>query len=99
MGRTNTQGKDAGDERDKRLGWTPGYLDGDGEQLASPVQVEQTQRSRHVGLFPIDHVGRDAVQNLVVQKIQGPLLPHETEISNSWRQRTAGSWAALTCSS
>lgn len=36
--------------------------------------MEEAQWSRQVRLLPIGHVGRDAVQNLVVQQVDVPVL-------------------------
>lgn len=52
------------------------HLDGDGEQLPLLVQVEEAQRRRQVRLLSVDLIGRHAVQNLVVQQVDGPFLPH-----------------------
>lgn len=52
------------------------HLDGDGEQLSPLIQVEEAQRSGQVRLLPIGHVGRDAVQNLIVQQVDVPVLSH-----------------------
>ena len=63
---------------------SPGaHLDGDGEQLSLLVQVEEAQRSRQVRLLPVDHVGRDAVQNLVVQKVHGSPLSNQRASSGA----------------
>ena len=52
------------------------HLDGDGDQLPLLVQVEQAERGAQVRLLPVDHVGRDSVQNLVVQQVDASSLSH-----------------------
>lgn len=68
------------------------HLDGDGDQLSLLVQVEKTQRCRHVRLLSVDHVGRDVVQNRVVQQVKVSFLSHDrTSSYSSWIKHTDGS--------
>lgn len=86
---------------------TPGaHLDGDGAQLPLLVQVEEAQRSGQVRLLPVDHIGWDAVQNLVIQQVDGPFLSHRdrtavtkcTAGTNNSRSSEEGTHTCSSCS-